>query len=86
MNRSNLNDEMGHRVRVLRKARGITQESLGKRIRMSRAMIVNLENGRGNWSLWRLVQIAAAFKVEVWQICHPQWQTVLGIEETNGAN
>jgi len=40
--------QFGHRVRALRKARGLTQERLAHAVGMSRNQIQNIENSRNN--------------------------------------
>lgn len=79
MSQHALNRAMGQRVRALRRARGVTQGTLAKHIRLSRTQLTNLEAGRSAWSLWHIAQIAAALNTDLWRICHPQWQALLGI-------
>ncbi len=79
MSQHALDREMGQRVRSLRMYRGVTQATLAKHIRLSRTQVTNLEAGRSAWSLWHMAQIAAALNIELWCICHPQWQILLGI-------
>lgn len=79
MSQHALDREMGQRIRILRMARGVTQASLARCIRLSRTQITNLEAGRSAWSLWHMAQIAAALNTELWRICHPQWRILLEI-------
>lgn len=83
MSQKELDQALGNRVRTLRKFRGVTQAALAKHIRLSRTQITNLEAGRSTWSFWRIAQVAAALDTELWRICHPQWQILLGITGRN---
>ena len=75
MTESQLNHELGRRIKAIRKARGITQATLAKAIRSSTPNIADIESGKNGVRMWRLLQIAAVFGVEPWQIIHPEWRT-----------
>ena len=57
------NDEIGKKIKVLRKARGLTQEQLADKLQVKRATISNYEVGRRSPHLKELENIANALGV-----------------------
>jgi transcriptional regulator with XRE-family HTH domain len=55
--------EFGHRLRVLRAVRSLTQERLGERAGLDRKTVNRIENGRYSVSLDRIFLIADALQV-----------------------
>jgi transcriptional regulator with XRE-family HTH domain len=55
--------EVGKRVRAARKARSMTQEGLASQVSLTRTSITNIEQGRQNFPLHMLAEIAAALNV-----------------------
>lgn len=62
MDRKHVLDLFGSRILLRRKALGMTQEELEKRMRLSRASITNIEAGRQNITLLTLCRLAAALE------------------------
>ena len=58
-------DNIGLRIRRLRKERGISLPELGKAIGMWKTAICNIEHGRGSTSIENLVKIADYFNVSL---------------------
>jgi transcriptional regulator with XRE-family HTH domain len=59
---------VGHRVRDLRKERGLSQEALGERGGFHYSYIGQIERGEKNVSLLNLVKIARALEVNMAQL------------------
>ena len=59
-NQVRLYREVGLRVREIRIAKGVTQESLAKQIALTRTSLSNIEKGRQKLLVHRLVDIASA--------------------------
>jgi putative transcriptional regulator len=59
---------MKNRIGELRKERGITQQSLGDSLGVSRQTIISLENGRYNPSLGLAHAIAKLFDMSIEEI------------------
>jgi transcriptional regulator with XRE-family HTH domain len=57
--------QLGMRIRRLREKRGLTQESLAGKTKLSRGFIARLEMGRHDPSLTTLTRLAKALKVRV---------------------
>ena len=55
--------EVGKRVRAARKARSMTQEGLASQVSLTRTSITNIEQGRQNFPLHMLAELAAALQV-----------------------
>lgn len=53
------------RLKQLREAKGLTQETLAKRARVSRAYLARLEMGRHDPPLSRLRKLAKALRVDI---------------------
>lgn len=74
MDKNKVQIEFGQRVRQIRAAKGVTQETMAKRIRISRANMVNIEQGRIGVDLWRLAQIAAALQTTPDALLSERWR------------
>ncbi len=57
--------EIGRKIRILRKTRGLTQEQLAERLRITRATISNYEIGRRSPHIKELEDIAEALGVNL---------------------
>jgi transcriptional regulator with XRE-family HTH domain len=55
--------EVGRRIRAVRKQRNLTQEDLGGRVSLTRTSITNIEKGRQKLLLHTLAEIADALEV-----------------------
>lgn len=62
--RSDLYKKIGHLIRLRREEAHITQEALGKQVRLTRTSIGNFESGRQRIQIDRLYDIADALKVQ----------------------
>ena len=58
-------DSFGERVRELRQQKGLSQNSLAARAGLDRTYLSEIERGRKNLSLVKIVKIATALEVEV---------------------
>ena len=56
---------LGEKVKLLRKRRNLKQEDLANLLNLSRAQISNLEKGKRNFSLNQLEKICEFFNVEM---------------------
>ncbi len=56
-------ETLGHRIRELRKAKGLSQENLALRIEMDRTYYTSVELGKRNISLLNLQKIANGLDV-----------------------
>ena len=57
--------ELGDKVKLLRKRRGLKQDDLAEVLELSRGQISNLESGRRNLSLKQLEKLCDYFKVDI---------------------
>jgi transcriptional regulator with XRE-family HTH domain len=57
-----LHKRIGAEIHRLRRSRDVTQEALGRRIRLSRTSVTNIESGRQRTSLDVLFAIARTLK------------------------
>lgn len=57
--------DLGEKVKLLRKRRGLKQDDLAKVLDLSRSQISNLEKGRRNLSLKQLEKLCEYFKVDM---------------------
>ncbi len=57
------NHRLGSRIRYLRKAKGLSQDKLGKAVGLSQQEIAGIETGRRETTVTRLVGIADYFNV-----------------------
>lgn len=56
---------IGSRVRTRRKLHNMNQEDLSKKLKLTRSSVANIETGRQNLGIRRLVQIADALKCDI---------------------
>ncbi len=56
--------QLGARVREMRALRGMTRRELARRCRMSERYVAQIEAGKGNVSIVRLLRIALVFRCE----------------------
>lgn len=56
--------ELGHRIKTERLKRNISQENLGNHLDLTRASIINIENGRHRPSIYQLILIANYFQID----------------------
>jgi transcriptional regulator with XRE-family HTH domain len=74
--------QMGYRLRIIRKARGLTQAQLGALIGMSAGTIFSAETkGRVRLTDERLAQIADALGVGVGDVTADGWREACGVGE-----
>ena len=59
---------LGHRIKALRKARGLTQEKLGEESKVNYKFLGSLERGLENPSVATLEKIATALEVELMEL------------------
>lgn len=57
--------ELGEKVKLLRKRRGLNQDDLALVLNLSRSQISNLESGRRNLSLRQLEKLCEYFNVDI---------------------
>ena len=57
--------ELGDKVKLLRKRRGLKQDDLAEVLELSRGQISNLEKGRRNLNLKQLEKLCDYFKVDI---------------------
>ncbi len=67
--------EIGRRIRIMRKWRGMNQETLAARMRLTRTSIVNTEQGRQKMPVWNLLKLSAIFDVppHIWLLLPDDW-------------
>ena len=58
-------EEIGHKIRILRKTRGLTQEQLAEKLNVKRATISNYEIGRRSPHIKELEAISEALGVNL---------------------
>ena len=58
-------ENLGKRIKELRKSRNLKQDDLAEVLDLSRGQISNLENGRRNLSLKQLETLCSFFKVDM---------------------
>jgi DNA-binding XRE family transcriptional regulator len=75
MNEQAVWDEIGRRIRLIRKWRGMNQETLARRMRLTRTSIVNAEAGRQKLPVWNLLKLSEIFDVSphVWLLTVDDW-------------
>lgn len=57
--------QIGHQLKELRKARGFQQSYVAEKLNMSRSAISNIENGRRSLTLSTLKKFADFYKIDV---------------------
>ena len=67
--------EVGLRVREIRIARGITQEALARKVKLTRTSLTNIEKGRQKLLLHTVMNIASALDVPVAELLHAKSQS-----------
>ena len=60
-----LNNNLGKRIKELRKSRNLKQDDLARVLEISRSQISNLENGRRSLNLKQLEKLCNLFKVDM---------------------
>lgn len=65
MTKTSTGELLGHRIKALRKARGLTQEKLGEESKVNYKFLGSLERGLENPSVATLEKIAASLDVEL---------------------
>lgn len=58
-------EQLGERIRKMRKEKNITQETLGEQIGLTSAQIYNIETARSRPSIESLINISDVFQVSV---------------------
>ena len=57
--------ELGEKVKLIRKRRGLNKDDLAEVLELSRSQISNLESGRRNLSVKQLEKLCEYFKVDM---------------------
>jgi len=65
MIKSNLKEIIGVRIKIYRKEKKISQQALADAIDVDRCTITNIENGKQNFSIDKLIAIASFLDVEM---------------------
>jgi XRE family aerobic/anaerobic benzoate catabolism transcriptional regulator len=79
-------EELGHRLRERRKLQGLSQEQLGQLARLSTRYISQIEAGRGNLSILRLLELTRALGVPLHEVVQPnKWQPIVSLIGLRGA-
>ncbi len=78
---NSLRIRLGKNIRVLRKARGWSQETLGERADLSYKFVGEIERGLVNPSLDSLVKIANVLDVEIVELFLPDMLYVLTADD-----
>jgi transcriptional regulator with XRE-family HTH domain len=60
--------EIGKRVKVARRKRGLTQTEFGIKVSLSRSSIANIENGIQKVTIQSLYQISYVLKVSIYDL------------------
>jgi XRE family aerobic/anaerobic benzoate catabolism transcriptional regulator len=71
LRREDLLAELGHRVRALRTARGLSQQALARTAGLSPRFMAQLESGGGNISVANLAEVARALEVPLERLLAP---------------
>jgi transcriptional regulator with XRE-family HTH domain len=71
--------EFGKRLREVRKKAGLTQETLGQRVGLTRTSITNIEAGRQPVNLELLYRLAAAVQLEPAGLLPQQSKDIAGL-------
>jgi transcriptional regulator with XRE-family HTH domain len=79
--------QIGRRVMTLRKAKGLSQEELAKRIGLSRSSLTQIEKGRRNLTVLELHAMAALFSISLDEFLYADkskdTDTILSVNETS---
>lgn len=75
MNEEQVYAELGRRIYVIRKWRGLSQETVARRMGMVRASITNTEAGRQKLPIWNLLQVSEILEVppHIWLLMPDEW-------------
>ena len=57
--------ELGKKIKLLRKRRGLKQDDLKEVLELSRSQVSNIESGRRNLSLKQLEKLCEYFKIDI---------------------
>lgn len=57
--------DIGEKVKLIRKSRGLKQDELAKVLNLSKSQVSNLEKGRRNFSLKQLETMCEYFKIDM---------------------
>ncbi len=76
MNEDQVYIEIGKRIRIVRKWRGLNQQQVAERMRMTRVTVTNAEAGRQKLPVWNLLKLSEIFDVpsHVWLLTPDDWQ------------
>lgn len=74
METTNIREEVGKRIRTIRKAKGLTQEELGEKAGLHYKYIGEVERGEVNPSVETLVAVAKALDINISQLFTENWQ------------
>ena len=74
MDKKNIRKEVGKRVRIIRKAKKLTQEQVGERAELNYKYVGEVERGEVNPSIETLFAIAEALNVSLSQLFAENWQ------------
>jgi XRE family aerobic/anaerobic benzoate catabolism transcriptional regulator len=78
--------ELGRRLRDRRKLRGLSQEQLGELANLSMRYISQIEAGRGNLSILRLLELTRALGVPVHELLQPnKWHPIVSLIGLRGS-
>lgn len=58
-------ESLGHRVKILRKSRGISQEDLAKQSEITRTYLTQIENGKVNPSIGKIKKISENLNISL---------------------
>jgi len=77
---------LGHQLRELRKLRGLSQKQLGQLAGLSTRYVSQVESGRGNLSILRLVELTRALGVPLHEALKPEkWHPIVSLIGLRGA-
>lgn len=67
--------EIGRRIRLIRQWRGMNQETLAARMRLTRVSVTNAETGRQKFPVWNLIKLSEIFDVppHIWLLMPDDW-------------
>lgn len=74
--------QIENQIRKCRKAKGLTQKELARKVCLSQSHIGRLENGERNINITHLKKIANVLEVEPWQLLPIDMQPIIYIERT----
>lgn len=77
MDMANIKEEVGKKIRAIRKAKGLTQEKLGEKADLNYKYIGEVERGEVNPSVETLSAVANALNISLSQLFAENWQLPL---------